>query len=150
MSSFTQLLYHFVWCPVNRAPILTVEQHQRRFMAYLNKAFTDKNCFIYTMHVMPDHLHILAHIHQSLPVSKFIGEIKRATSLWIKKEKIFSGFSAWQTGYGAFTVGYQEKEKVINYIVNQEIHHKKIPFEEEYKKLIEEHGISFDEKYLWE
>ena len=77
-----------------------------------------------------------------------IKDTKLASSKVIKKEKIFPGFCKWQIGYGAFTYSIHEKDKVIEYVKNQVKHHKTEPFIDEYKRLLKEFKIEFDEKYL--
>jgi hypothetical protein len=77
-----------------------------------------------------------------------VKDIKLASIDFIKNEEIFPDFEGWQDGYWAFTVSNRDKDQLINYIKNQEEHHKKESFLDEYKRLIEEHGIEFDPKYL--
>ena len=87
-------------------------------------------------------------MHPSVALADLVKDIKVASSKWIKKERIFPAFKAWQTGYGAFTYSIKEKDNLIEYIKNQKEHHKKISFKEELIILLKEHGIDFDEKYL--
>ncbi len=75
-------------------------------------------------------------------------DIKLASTDLIKSEGIFPDFNGWQEGYGAFTVSHRDKDQLIDYIKNQEEHHTKEDFFNEYKRLLEEHGIEFDPKYL--
>ena len=62
---------------------------------------------------------------------------------------MFPEFEGWQSGYGAFTYSIKDKDRLINYLKNQETHHRKISFQEEYKTFLKEHGIQFEEKYLF-
>jgi hypothetical protein len=71
-----------------------------------------------------------------------------ASSLWLKKSGKFTKFVGWSEGYGAFTCSNRDKNTIIEYIKNQEKHHKKISSREEYISLLKEHGVEFDEKYL--
>ena len=75
-------------------------------------------------------------------------DIKVASTAYIKKNKLFSKFSGWQDGYGAFTYSINDKDKLIEYVKNQDEHHKRISFKEEFIALLKEQGIAFDEKYL--
>jgi putative transposase len=95
-----------------------------------------------------DHIHILSDLHPSVSLSDYIKDIKVASSLWMKECGYFPAFEGWQDGYGAFTYSIREKDKVINYIKNQKEHHKSETFYDEYKRLLIESGIGFDEKYL--
>ena len=75
-------------------------------------------------------------------------DIKVSSSVWIKEQGIFPNFTAWQEGYGAFTYSVKEKPVLVNYIKNQESHHRVKTFREEFIELLIEHGVEFDEKYL--
>ena len=84
----------------------------------------------------------------SIALADLVQDIKSYSSHWIRENKIFSGFTYWQEGYGAFTYSYSSKESLIEYIRNQELHHKQIPFRDELIALLHEHHIEFNEKYL--
>jgi len=77
-----------------------------------------------------------------------VKDIKVSSSVWIKEQGIFPNFTAWQEGYGAFTYSVKEKPVLVNYIKNQESHHRVKTFREEFIELLTEHGVEFDEKYL--
>ncbi|MBO6571590.1 MAG: transposase [Balneola sp.] len=83
---------------------------------------------MYQINGVEDHIHILTHIHPSVALSQLVKDIKLASSFYIKENKLFFGFHGWQEGYGAFTYSLKEKERLINYVKNQEEHHKKLPF----------------------
>jgi putative transposase len=82
-------------------------------------------------------------------LSSLIKNIKLASSSFIKKENIFPEFKGWQEKYGAFTYSYSEKNKLIEYVKNQKEHHRVITFEEEFVSLLKEHGVVYNEKYLF-
>jgi len=114
----------------------------------MNGVLKNKNCHLYRINGMEDHLHILTHIHPAIPLASLVKDIKLASIDFIKSEGIFPDFGGWQHGYGVFTVSHRDKDQLIDYIKNQEEHHKKEDFLDEYKRLLEEHGIVFDPKYL--
>jgi len=93
-------------------------------------------------------VHILTSLHPSVSLADLIKDLKTGSSLWIKKEGVFSMFSHWQDGYAAFTHSKQEIDGLIEYIKGQEEHHRRATFAEEYRKLLEEAGIEFDERYM--
>jgi REP element-mobilizing transposase RayT len=97
---------------------------------------------------MPDHIHILVGIHPTLSLSDFVKELKTSTNSWLKANENFPDFEAWGEKYAAFTIRYQEKDIVIEYIKNQQEHHNQESFTEEYRRLISENGIDIDEKYF--
>jgi REP element-mobilizing transposase RayT len=107
-----------------------------------------KKCHLYRINGIENHLHILTHLHPSVALADLIKDIKLATTEHIKEKKLFPRFGGWQDGYGAFTYSIDRKDALINYIKNQEEHHRKKTFREEYLELLKEHGIEFDEKYL--
>ncbi len=97
-----------------------------------------------------DHVHILCSLSKNHPFVKIIGETKRNSSKWIKtKDEKYSEFQ-WQNGYGAFSVSFDKIERVRNYINNQENHHQKTTFQDEFRNFLKKQGIKFDERYLWD
>jgi hypothetical protein len=87
-------------------------------------------------------------VHPSVSLASLIKDIKLASSEHIKKNKLFPLFNGWQDGYGAFTYSFKEKDRLIEYVVNQEIHHRVKTSRDEFIELLDEHGVEFDEKYF--
>ena len=97
----------------------------------------------------PDHIHILTSIPKTMSLADFVRVIKAESSKWIKKiAPSYDNFS-WQNGYGAFSVSPSLLEKTTAYIINQEKHHKKLSFKEEYKKFLDAYHIEYDEQYVF-
>ena len=147
MATYTQLIYHIVFSTKYRDPTMIAEQRKRLF-AYIHQLLTNKNCHLYRINGVEDHLHILTHIHPTIAVSSLVKDIKLAASDFIHREGLFPKFKGWQVGYGAFTASIKSKDRLINYIKNQEEHHRKTTYLDEYKGLLKEYQIEFDEKYL--
>ena len=147
MNTYTQILYHIVFGTKYSAPVL-IKKHRQLLFKYIWGILKNKNCHLYRINGVEDHLHILTHLHPSVSLSSLIKDIKVASSLYIKLQKLFPGFKGWQKGYGAFTHHIDDKSRLIEYIKKQESHHQKISWKEELIALFEEHGITFDEKYL--
>ena len=82
----------------------------------------------------------------SIPL--FLFQLKVSTSLFIKRESVFKNFNGWQEGYGAFTETISTKDRLIEYVKNQEKHHEKMSFFDEYKGLLKDYGVAFEEKFL--
>jgi hypothetical protein len=97
-----------------------------------------------------DHIHILCSISKNEPISRIVGELKRASSIWIKTKDHSLADFYWQNGYGAFSVGKFDLHVVRSYIENQESHHAKKTFQNEYRKMLEDHEIEYDEQYVWD
>ena len=147
MGTHTQLVYHIVFSTKHREPTI-IQDEKKRLFAFIHHLLTNKNCHLYRINAMEDHLHILTHVHPTIPVSNLIKDIKLASSDFILREGFFPDFSGWQDGYGAFTESIKAKERLIKYIKNQEEHHKNVSFMEEYKSLLDEYEIKFDPKFL--
>ncbi len=147
MSSFTQLLYHIVFSKKDRLLVMTA-QNRGQLFKYIWGVLQQKNCVLYRINGVDDHIHILTHIHQTIAVASLIKDIKVASSIMIKEQGLFPGFTNWQVGYGCFTVSARGKNAVVNYIKNQQAHHAKVSFVDEYKALLLKNDIAFDERYL--
>lgn len=115
---------------------------------YIWGVIKKKHCHPYWINGVEDHLHIATHIHPTVALGPLIKDIKLATDSFVAGTRILRDFRGWQDGYPAFTCSYADKNKLIEYIKNQENHHKTISFKEELIALLEEHGVEFDEKYL--
>ncbi len=87
-------------------------------------------------------------MHPSIAPMDFMRVVKVSTSLWIKSSGLFPAFKGWAEGYGSFTCSYRDIDRIIEYIKNQQEHHRKITFEEEYRILLMEYGITPDERYF--
>jgi len=146
--AYTQLLYQIIFSTKGRDKTLLKNGRQQLFN-YISGILNNKKCHLYCINGESDHIHILTHIHQSIAVSSLVKDIKIATSIWIKENIIFPHFIGWQEKYGAFTYSIKEKENLIKYIENQEEHHRKVSFTEEFIRILEENGVEFDLKYLF-
>jgi REP element-mobilizing transposase RayT len=107
-----------------------------------------KNCHLYRINGIEDHIHIATHLHPIVNLSSLIKDIKLASSSFIQEQFLFRNFAGWQDGYAAFTYSFRDKDALIEYIKNQEEHHRKISSRDELIRLLDEHGVEFDEKYL--
>ncbi len=147
MSTYTQILYKIVFSTKNREFTLVKEGREKLFR-YIWGILKNKKCHLYRINGMEDHIHILISLHPSVALSNLVKDIKVASSKFIRKNQVFPNFGYWQNGYGAFTYSYDVKDNLMAYIKNQEEHHKNISFLDEYKILLKEFEIEFEEKYL--
>ena len=95
-----------------------------------------------------DHIHALFCMNRNKTVSEIVRIIKTSSTIWYR-QKIGTNFH-WQAGYGGFSVSQSQVKKVVEYIADQENHHKRKSFQEEFRGLLDAHGIEYDEKYLWD
>ncbi len=97
-----------------------------------------------------DHVHIFFGLSPAVTISDFVGEVKSNSSGWINKQKLVPGRFEWQSGYGAFSYAKSQRGSVINYIMNQEEHHRTKTFKEEYLKILHDFEVEYDKKYLFD
>ena len=147
MSTYTQILYQIVFSTKKRKRCLT-KQNREQLFKYIWGVCKNKNCHVYRINGVEDHLHIITHLHPSIALSDLVKDIKISTSVWIKQEKIFPEFRSWQVGYAAFTYSEDAKENLIEYVKNQEQHHRQSTFKDELKELLAENKIEYDKQYL--
>ena len=146
-SSYCNLLYHIVFATKGREPWLRAEIRPR-IHQYLGGAIRSEQGAALIVNGAADHVHILAKLRQDKAISRIVGELKANSSGWISRTfKGAAGF-AWQEGYGAFTVSESQVSRVHRYIEDQEKHHRRVSFLEEFKVLLKAHGLPFDERYL--
>lgn len=149
MSTFTKLTYHIVFSTKHRTPLITNDL-QTRLYEYIGGIIRAKNGHLTEVGGVADHVHLLTHLSPKFSVSDTIRDIKGSSSAWVNAEGLSRKHFEWQKGYGAFTVSHSNSGSVQNYISNQEEHHRRRSFEEEYIEFLERHQISFERRYLFE
>ena len=147
MSSFRQIFYHIIFGTKYSQPSID-ESNCVELYQYISGVIKKKNCHLYRINGVEDHMHLFSDLHPTVSLSDYIKDIKVSTSLWMKESRKFPQFEAWQEGYGAFTYSLKEKDSIINYIKSQKEHHRIESFHDEFKRLLIENGVAFDEKYL--
>ncbi|MFH1946543.1 MAG: IS200/IS605 family transposase [Candidatus Magasanikbacteria bacterium] len=147
-STYSNLLFHIIFSTKERRKLLSKEVKKELYL-YIAGIANKNNFKIIKSGGTDDHVHLLLSLNPDLSLSKAVQLIKGNSSKWIHEHfsdlKIFS----WQEGYGVFSVSMSQVDKIKNYIVNQEEHHKKFSFEEEYLGLLKRNNIEFNPKYLF-
>jgi REP element-mobilizing transposase RayT len=147
MASYRQILYHLTFHTKNSEKVLRNSGNDELYK-YIWGILKNKRCKLYRINGVEDHIHVVCDLHPSVALANLIKDIKVSTSTWIKNRNLYPQFSHWAEGYGAFTLSLKEKDVVIQYVINQQEHHKKVSFRDEYIQLLRENGVDFDEKYL--
>ena len=145
--SYRQIFYQIVFGTKNREATIS-EANESELYKYIWGIVDKQKCKLYRINSMPDHIHIFSDLHPSICLSDYVKNIKVASNIWMKGSGKFPLFNGWQNEYGAFTYSIREKDKIIDYIKNQKKHHQKETFYDEYKRLLMDHQIGFNEKYL--
>ena len=107
-------------------------------------------CRDITIGGIEDHIHAMCNLSKQLAPARLIQDLKADSSKWIKTLNDVLHDFHWQVGYGMFSVAANDKENLRNYILNQEEHHRTETFQDEYRRLLREHNVEVDERYLWD
>jgi REP element-mobilizing transposase RayT len=145
--SFTAGYAHFVFSTKGREPIISTDT--KRLHEYIGGIVRSEDCSLLSAGGMPDHLHLLIHMHPSKSYSELMRVVKSRSSAWIKETLPENSAFGWQSGYGGFSVSRSNVDAVREYIATQAEHHKRLSFQEEFIALLEKHGIEYDPKYIW-
>jgi putative transposase len=148
-NTYTQIYLQFVFSPQGRENILH-SRYKEELQKYTTGIIQNRKHKLLAINFMPDHVHILIGYHLLQPVPDLLRDIKSNTSHFINKKKWMPGKFSWQEGYGAFSYSRLQIDDVIKYINDQEEHHKKSTFKEEYLKLLQKFEVTYDEKFLFE
>lgn len=147
MTTYTQIIYQIVFGTRDRAKTLH-KNNREDLYRYISGIIQKKECHLYQIGGVEDHIHIVTHLHPLVPLASLVKDIKMASTDYIKRTRLFPNFEGWQGGYGAFTYSIKEKDRVIEYVKNQEEHHRNMDYKEEFIQILDSQAIEFDEKYL--
>ena len=147
-NTYTQLHHQFVFATQYRAASIK-SPWQEQLHKYITAIVQGHQHKMLQINTMPDHLHMLVGMRPVMSVSSLMQIVKSESTKWIN-EKEFGGLEfAWQEGYGAFSYSKGQIPNVVAYIQQQQAHHRKKTFREEYVLMLTEAGIEFDERYLF-
>jgi REP element-mobilizing transposase RayT len=147
-QSLAKNTIHLVFSTKDRRPWLKADVRPRVF-AYLAGIFNEWQSPAILVGGHDDHVHALFELSKNHPLKKVVEETKKSSSKWIKSlDRGFAGFS-WQNGYGAFSVSESKIAEARRYIERQDVHHRRMSFQEELTKLFVRHGIAFDPRHVW-
>jgi putative transposase len=145
-DTYTQLRYHLVFSTKNRMPAISAQARDSLY-DYMGGILRVNGGTLLVAGGMPDHVHLLAGWGTAISVARMVKLVKGISSRWMnERPEATSGGSFWQAGYGAFSVSASKVPDVRAYILNQEEHHRKVSFQEEYMALLRKHGVDFDPK----
>jgi REP element-mobilizing transposase RayT len=145
-STHLTLTVHLVFSTKERRRLILPEWRPR-LHAYLGGIVKGMDAVPLAIGGVEDHAHVLASLRSRHRLDYFVRDLKADSSAWIHKE--FDRLFDWQKGYGAFSVGPEQRGTVRLYIENQEEHHRRESYQSEYVRLLEENGTEYDEQYLW-
>jgi REP element-mobilizing transposase RayT len=147
-NTYTQLYIHYVFAVQNRLSLIN-EKWKTQLYKYMNGIVEQQGHKAFAINGMPDHVHILVSMNPKQAPSDLIYNIKRSSSLWINENGFVTGKFSWQEGFGGFSYGKSQIKDIAKYIENQQQHHRKRTFNEEYLEFLEVFGIEYDERYVF-
>ena len=133
---------HVVFSTKDRRKLIPIEI-KPRLWAYIAGVCKNHKIFVHQIGGMEDHLHMLVEIPLTLSFSDALEQIKTNSSRWMGRQ------FAWQRGFGVFGVSASNQDAVVRYIRNQEVHHRKRTFEDEFIALLKKHGVKYDPRYVF-
>ena len=148
-NTYTQLYFHIVFAVKGRSNYIS-EQWKDELYKYISGIIANKDQKLMIVNGVPNHIHLLIGTKPNCNLSDLIRDIKANSSKWINEKKFTNFHFEWQTGFGAFTVSQSVVSNVIEYIKNQEEHHRKKTFKEEYVEFLKAYQIDFKDEYLFD
>ena len=147
-NTYTQLYIHYVFAVQNRLSLID-GNWKTQLYKYMNGIIGQQGHKPFAINGMPDHVHVLVSMNPKQGPSDLMFNVKRSSSLWINENRFVAGKFSWQEGFGAFSYGKSQIPDIVQYIENQEFHHKKRTFQEEYLDFLKAFGIEYDERYIF-
>jgi putative transposase len=147
-NTYTQLYIQFVFAVQNRISLIKPDW-EITLHKYITGIVQNNKHKMIAINGMEDHLHIFVGLHTNQSVADIMRVVKGESSEWINKQRYVKRKFSWQEGYGAFSYGRNQIDRIYQYILNQKTHHQKKAFLDEYVELLDEFGIQYDEKYIF-
>ncbi len=148
-QSLANILVHIIFSTKLRKPFITLEIETELY-AYLASILKDCDCSPIIIGGLTNHVHILCKLSKSRSISSVIEDIKKKSSKWIKAKGAEYVDFYWQNGYGSFSIGKSQVNALKTYIQNQEEHHRKKTFKEEFLEILNRYDVEYEERYLWD
>ena len=147
-GTFSQIYIQVVFAVKGRQNLIQKawKDDLHKYMAGIIKGKNQKSIIV---NGMPDHIHAFIGLKPAMAVSDLVRDIKNNSTNFINDRKLVKGKFSWQEGYASFSYGHSQIDKVYKYILNQEQHHRKKTFREEYLDFLKKFEVSYDEKYLF-
>ncbi len=148
-NTYSQIYIQIVFTVKGRQNLIP-HQHREELHKYISGIVQKRNQKLLSIFAMPDHIHVLVGLKPNISISDLVRDIKAGSSKFISDSKWLTSKFSWQEGFGAFSYSKSQLSRVIVYIQNQEKHHKKKSFREEYLEYLDKYEIDFDNKYLFQ
>jgi len=147
-NTFSQIYLQFVFAVQGRQSLIPKE-HKEEPHKYITSLVQARKTKMLAIQCMPDHTHFFMGFKPSILISDFVKEIKVESNEFITSKKWLKGTFNWQEGYGVFSYGHSQIDRVCKYILNQEAHHKRKTFKQEYIEFLDKFAVPYEERYLF-
>ena len=146
-QSLAKVYLHIIFSTKGRVSFVK-QDFKHKMESYLIKIGNDLGSYTVSIYLNPDHLHWLCTLSRTITIADFLNKVKSNSSKFGKT--LISPDFAWQNGYGVFSVSQSKLETVKSYVLNQEAHHQKTSFQDEFRRFLKEYQIEYDEEYVWD
>lgn len=146
-NTYTQMYIQLVFAVQNRTSLIQATWKDELFK-YITGIVQNNKHKLIAINGMPNHIHIFIGYKPHQPIPDLLQDIKGSSSGWINKKGFIIDRFRWHEGYGAFSYSHSHINMVVKYIINQEQHHKKKTFKEEYLDLLNRFSVDYDEQYI--
>lgn len=148
-GTFSRIYLQFVFAVKGRQSLVPKE-NKEELHKYITALVQARGAKMLAVYCMPDHLHLFVGAKPAVYIPDFVKEIKVESNAFIRNKSWVTGSFAWQEGYGVFSYGHSQLHQVCQYVLNQEEHHRKKTFKEEYHEFLKRFDIPFEERFLFE
>lgn len=148
-NTYTQLFIQMIFAVKGRQTLIP-KQHREMIEKYMTAVVQNDGHKLLSIFCMPDHAHLFVGLNPDIAISELVQDVKRASTNFINDRNLIKTHFNWQKGYGAFSYSKKQVPDVINDILNQEAHHKKQTFRQEYLHFLDIFQIEYDPKYIFE
>lgn len=148
-NTYTQIYIHIVFAVRGRQNLISKDWKDELYK-YITGIITNEGQKLIVINGIPDHIHILVGLKPDKSLSNLVRDIKANSSRFINERSWINGKFEWQTGFGAFSCNHSQLTNVINYIQNQEEHHKKKTFKEEYVEFLKSFDVDYKNEYIFD
>ncbi|MDB4904645.1 MAG: Transposase like protein [Mucilaginibacter sp.] len=148
-NTFSQIYLQFVFAVKNRQSLIA-NSYKEELHKYITALAQNRKAKMLAVNCMPDHIHLFVGFKPTILISDFVKEIKVESNEFVNNKNWIKGTFSWQEGYGVFSYSHSHIDSVIKYVLNQEVHHQRKTFREEYLNLLEKFEVPFEERYLFD
>ena len=149
-QSLSKMWSHLIFSTKERYPFLSDKAIRPELHAYMAATLRKQDCPTLLVGGAADHVHALFALSKNCSIAQIVYEVKRSSSKWIKTQGPEYKKFYWQSGYGVFSVSQSHVEQVRRYIAGQERHHRKVTFQDEFRKFLHRYEVDYDERYVWD